>query len=223
MERGANRLPEVVVANWEAVGRDAVATEHLASRRITVIYNGVELPQPRASHDSGARSQLGIDESSLVVTVVANFIHYKGHEFFIRAWRDIHTAFPSAIALLVGEGPLRGAYERMANFDGTIRFLGTRRDVDHLLALTDVVVHPSLEEGFSNAILEAMAAGKPVVATAVGGNPEAVLDNETGLIVPAGDAAALAAATCRLLADSAERIRLGANGRRRAEVHFSIA
>ena len=91
-----------------------------------------------------------------------------------------------------------------------------------LLALADVVVHPSTEEGFSNAILEAMAAGKPVVAARVGGNPEAVVDGETGLLVPLGDAEALAAATVRLLADPGEARRLGAAGRGRAAKLFAL-
>jgi glycosyltransferase involved in cell wall biosynthesis len=94
--------------------------------------------------------------------------------------------------------------------------------VPALLALTDVVVHPSFQEGFSNAILEAMAAGNPVVATAVGGNPEAVVHESTGLLVPPGDAGALAAATVSLLNDAGAAAKLGAAGRQRVADTFTL-
>ncbi|MGC4085041.1 MAG: glycosyltransferase, partial [Vicinamibacterales bacterium] len=100
-------------------------------------------------------------------------------------------SYPGAVAWLVGDGPLRSSFEaELAARDlaSSVRVLGTRSDVPALLAAADVLVHPSLEEGFSNALLEGMAAGLPVVATAVGGNPEAIVDGVTGYLVPARDA-----------------------------------
>jgi glycosyltransferase involved in cell wall biosynthesis len=103
------------------------------------------------------------------------------------------------------------------------RFLGTRSDVPELLALTDVAVLPSLEEGFPNAILEAMAAAKPVVATQVGGIPEAVVHGETGLLVPPRDPSALAGAIGRLLDDPGLRTAMGLAGKQRIAERFTFA
>ncbi len=104
----------------------------------------------------------------------------------------------------------------------TLRFLGSRTDVGVLLPAVDLVVHPSQQEGFSNAILEAMAAGCPVVATAVGGNVEAVIEGTTGLLVPPSDPVALAVAIERLLRRPDERRRFGLAGRQRAERSFGM-
>ena len=103
-----------------------------------------------------------------------------------------------------------------------MRFLGFREDVPELLSLFDVFALPSLSEGLSIALLEAMAAGKPVVATNVGGNPELIIDGETGLLVPAGDAGSLATAIGALLSDPAEARRLGANGMDRVKRCFGL-
>jgi len=105
----------------------------------------------------------------------------------------------------------------------SVRFLGTRHDVPELLALMDMVVHPSLQEGFANAVLEAMAAGKPVVATDVGGNPEAVVQGETGLLVPPRDSRALADAIIWMLDHPDEAARFGETGRNRVADHFEIS
>jgi len=103
-----------------------------------------------------------------------------------------------------------------------VRFLGSRPDVPDLLRASDLYVHASREEGFSNAILEAMSAGLPVVAFDVGGNAEAVVHGETGLLASAGDVAAFAAAIAELLSDGARRKRMGEAGRRRAAERFAL-
>ena len=109
------------------------------------------------------------------------------------------------------------------NIRSAVRFLGVRHDVPALLALADVYVHPSLQEGYSNALLEAMAAGKAVVATAVGGNVEAVSDGSTGLLVPAQDAAAIARAIARLLADPAAARQMGARARQYVHERYEMS
>jgi glycosyltransferase involved in cell wall biosynthesis len=152
-----------------------------------------------------------------VIGVVANFIHYKGHTIFFEAWSDVLQKYPHAVALLVGDGVLRTEVETKAAQMGlmpSLRFLGVRDDVPKLLALVDIYVHPSLQEGHSNAILEAMAAAKPVVACAVGGNVETVTAGQTGLLVPPGDSRALAEAIIRLLDNPDEATRFGAAARR---------
>jgi glycosyltransferase involved in cell wall biosynthesis len=129
------------------------------------------------------------------------------------------------VALLVGEGIMRASLERQVATRGlqdSVRFCGTRGDVSAILRLVDIVVHPSEQEGFSNAVLEAMAAGRPVVATAVGGNPEAIRDAETGILVPPGQSAELAASVSRLLGDPARVNALGRAARMRVQERFSV-
>ena len=150
---------------------------------------------------------------------------YKGHDVFLNAWQVVVQRFPDAVALLIGEGQARAELEQRVAELGlgqAVRLLGSRDDARALLGLVDLVVHPSQQEGFSNAILEAMAAGKPVVATDVGGNPEAVVDGVTGLLVPPGDPGGLATAIIRLLGDPASREAFGKAGRARAAELFTL-
>jgi glycosyltransferase involved in cell wall biosynthesis len=168
------------------------------------------------------RAEIGLYGGPIVI-VVANLIAYKGHEYFLRAWADVCRVFPGAVALLVGEGPVRAAREadaRALGIETNVRFLGLRRDVPALLAVSDLLAHPSTQEGFCNALLEAMAASRPVVATDVGGNREAVVDGETGLLVPARDAARLAAAMLAVLEQPDRGVAWGRAGRRRAAERF---
>jgi glycosyltransferase involved in cell wall biosynthesis len=119
------------------------------------------------------------------------------------------------------ESELNGGVKGVG-LDKRVHFLGLRQDIPRILALLDVFVLPSLSEGLSMAILEAMMAGKPVIATGVGGNPEIVLDGETGFLVPAKDSQALAASLIKLLKNPQMAIQFGENGRRRAERQFSL-
>lgn len=224
-EKVVNRMTDLVIGNSEAVRRDALNTERLLPEKVRVVYNGLDIDRFTERADEGLREEIGLPPASPVVAVVANFIHYKGHNYFLEAWSRLVRGFPDAVALLVGDGPLREPMEREAAERGvadSLRFLGTRHDVPAILALSDLLVHPSLEEGFSNAIIEAMAAGKAVVATRVGGNPEAVEDGVTGLLIPARDSTALATAVIRLLERPEERQAFGERGRRRAARLFSV-
>ena len=134
-------------------------------------------------------------------------------------------ARPSTVFLIAGRGEREAALREQARslaIDGHVRFLGFRHDVPELLALCDVFVLPSLSEGLSIAILEAMAAARPVVTTRVGGNPELVVQGETGILVEPTDAPGLAGAVTRLLTDPAEARRLGENGLSRVRSRFTI-
>lgn len=225
LERLANRFTDLVIANSDAVRRDVVRQEHLAPRKVIVIHNGVRVPSGQGAARAATRRELGVGDEVPLVGVIANLIQYKGHATFLRAWSSVVVEVPQAQALLIGEGPMRAEIERSVNdldLGGSVRLLGTRSDVSELLDAVDLVVHPSLQEGFSNAILEAMAAGRAVVATAVGGNPEAVVEGVTGLLVPPGDVGALASAVERLLKDAAARSRFGTAGRARVLEQFSV-
>lgn len=203
LENVADRMTDLFIANSEAVRVDTLEREPIRPSDIVVIYNGLDLSRFDAPVDPALPESLHLGTGPRVI-VVSNLIAYKGHEYFLRAWALVLKSFPTASAILVGEGPLRGRLETVADglgIRGSVHFLGTRRDVPSLLAISDVYVHPSLEEGYSNSLLEAMAAARPVVATAVGGNVEAVTDGVTGVLVPARDEKALAHAMSRFLSD----------------------
>lgn len=215
LERLADRYTDVFIANSEAVREDTLAREPINPADIFVIHNGLDFGRFDAPRDSQLEASLRLGSPRVIV--VSNFIKYKGHEFFVRAWAEVLREFPAATAMLVGDGAERPTIEAAGEALGirpSLRFLGVRHDVPALLALSDVYVHASLEEGYSNALLEAMAAGLPVVATAVGGNVEAVRDGVSGLLVPPADATALAAGMLQLLRDRHSAAAMGSRARR---------
>ncbi|MHB1047638.1 MAG: glycosyltransferase [Thermoanaerobaculia bacterium] len=219
IEQVANRCSDLLVANSEAVRDDVIRTEGADPARIVVVPNGLRLPEPDMESRARARRSLGLGERGLVVGVIANLIHYKGHRFLVEAWARVVARTPGARALLFGDGPMRGAIEEQVRDLGigdSIVLLGRVENARDLLPALDLYVQPSLEEGFSNAILEAMAAGLPVVATDVGGNREAVRDGVTGCLVPPADAGRLALAVAELLEDPEARRLMGAAGREAA-------
>jgi glycosyltransferase involved in cell wall biosynthesis len=150
----------------------------------------------------------------------------KGHAHVLAAAPRVLAQASHSRFLLVGDGPLQESLAmqiRDAGLDEAVRLLGARDDVPRLLAASDVMILPSLAEGLPNVVLEGMAAGLPVVASAVGGIPELVSDGETGLLTQAGDAEALAAGILRLVEDRALAAGLGARGRARVEAEFTDA
>ncbi len=215
-----------MVAVSEDVKRFLVKVTGAAERRIRVVYNGIgKLASLPADEVCQRRLALGLTGEDRVVGVVGSLYGVKGHRYLLEAAPQILEACPSATFLIVGCGELEAelrAQAKRLGLDGRVRFLGFREDVGELLSLFDVFALPSLSEGLSIALLEAMAAGKPVVATNVGGNPELIIDCETGLLVPAGDVRKLAAAIGKLLKDPAEARRLGENGMNRAKRCFGL-
>jgi len=164
-------------------------------------------------------------DSRFVVCMVGVMNRRKGHQYLIEAAPSILQAEPSARFLLVGDGELRPSLERQAEaarLNGRVRFLGYRNDVPAVLAASDALVLPSFAEDVPLVILEAMAAGLPVVASDVGGVGEAVVHGVTGLLVPPGDARALAEAIAGLARDPDLTRRMGREGRRRVETTFSL-
>lgn len=221
-----NLLADVILVNSDAVRRDIEKTELFWSGKFRKIYNGVDAIEPWTPEQvERFRLREGIPARAQVILSVSNFFPYKGHEDLVAAASRVSAAFPGAVFVLVGRdaGTLEECRARVLR-DGlaqSFRFLGGRTDVADCIRASDLFVHPSHEEGFSNAILEAMAGGKAVVAYDVGGNPEAVRDGETGLLVPLRQPAALGDALTRLLADPARRDAMGEAGRRRAVERFS--
>jgi glycosyltransferase involved in cell wall biosynthesis len=195
--------------------------------KLHVVENAADIERFDASPrgDDSVRSELGLDAGHHVMTMVGTFKQQKGHAFLIAALHDVTAAHPELQVLLVGDGELRSSMEREAAAAGLecVHFLGSRRDVDRLLAASDSFVLPSLWEGLPVALVEAAAAGLPVIATDVSGSRKVVVEGTTGLLVPPGDARALAAAIDTLLADPRRAAIMGDAGRRRVRERFSAA
>ncbi len=215
------------IANCQAIKGQVVEKEGLDSDKVAVIYNGLDIAAFLNFTDGGAlRKEIGVDNNTPLIGMVANFnFEIKGHRYFIEAAERVLKEIPKAHFVLVGDGQLRGdcgELTRSLGISGSVHFLGKRDDVAEILAQLDVSVLCSTSEGFSNVILESMAAGKPVIATNIGGNPEMVIDRITGHLVPPADSGSLAEAIASLLNDPDMRRRMGENARRQVEERFSI-
>jgi len=197
-------------------------------RAFTVVHNGVDLAAlgrvDRAAPER-VRAEMGLPRGCRVIGVVGRLEERKGHRFFLEAMRLLLDENRPVVGIVVGEGKemaaLAARHEALALGDG-VRLVGYWADVRAALAAIDVFVLPSLMEGHPIALLEAMAAGKPVVATTVGGNAEAVQDGVTGLLVPPADAPALAAAISALLDDPARAEAMGARAQAAVRERFSL-
>lgn len=168
-----------------------------------------DYPEPRAE----ARAALGLPADAFVTSIVARLAPIKAHEVFLEAARRLHAVRPEAVSLIVGDGERAEALRALAvklGVDASVRFLGWRADLERIYRASDAVALTSRNEGSPVALIEAMAAGRPVVSTRVGGVPDVVTDGETGLLVPMDDAAGVAAALTRVAADRALAARLGA-------------
>jgi glycosyltransferase involved in cell wall biosynthesis len=222
-----NLMADVILVNSDAVRVDVERTESFWEGKFRKIYNGVS-PIPAWTPELAAEFRIreGIPSRAIAALTVSNFYPYKGHDYLVEAVPRVVAACPEVLFLLVGRdsGTKERTRERVRQLglERHIRFLGSRADVPDLVRASDLLVHPSLEEGFSNAILEAMAGGLPVVACEAGGNPELVGDGVTGILVPPRAPESLAAAILSLLNDGEKRKKMGAEGRRRASEEFPL-
>ena len=227
LENFVNLFTHHVLVNSKAVQEDVLRRERIDPHKIKLIYNGVDLErfQTKVERNEVLR-ELGIPPERVIVGVVANLIHYKGHRELIEAARIIKQQVPSIAFIFVGrDGGIKKDLENMLReyqLEDTIFFTNDRTDIPRLMQGFDIAALASHEEGFSNVILEAMATGLPMVATNVGGNPEAVVDGETGYIVPPRNPEALAETLLRLIENPGLRTQMGENGRQRVAEHFSI-
>jgi len=226
----AFKLAHQIIANSEAV-REQLIAEGVRADKITVIYNGLEIdrigPESRLTKESllaALRLPAELVNRSLV-TIVANMrLPVKDHSMFLRAARRVKEAIPRAAFLLAGEGELMPSIRTQAKELGLgadVFFLGACDKLGELLAVSDVCVLSSKAEGFSNSILEYMAAARPVVATEVGGAREAIVHGETGYLVRSGDDAAMGERIVSLLSDPKKARVMGAEGCRIVRQKFS--
>jgi glycosyltransferase involved in cell wall biosynthesis len=227
IERRLHRRSSVLLGNSTAVVEDLIR-ESGAQRRVGLIYNGIDVP-PRTTVEERAamRAQLGMPLDGFVLVIVANLIPYKGHADLFAAMEQIRDQLPQPWRLMIvgRDQGIAARLRRDAAHRGiadNLIWLDERPDAERLLAAAEVAVITSHEEGFSNSLLEAMGRGIPVVATAVGGNLDAVVQGQSGILVPVAAPAALAAAILELSKDTALRMRLGEGGRERVERFFPL-
>jgi glycosyltransferase involved in cell wall biosynthesis len=219
-------ITDAFVAVAEPHGRYLAEHEGCPAAKIEVIPNGVDVERfrPRPA-DAALRDALGIPQAAPVAGIVAALRPEKQHELFLHAAALVHRQSPECRFLIVGDGPQRAMLEALAGelgLAGVVHFLGTRADVPQLLALMDVFVLTSKMEANPVSILEAMACGKPVVATRVGSVPETVLEGRTGFLVAPGSADEVAAKVLELLGDPGRAAALGQVGREEVVAHWSI-
>jgi sugar transferase (PEP-CTERM/EpsH1 system associated) len=216
------------VAAVSAEVRDQVRREwRVPESRLFLVHNGIHVTPslPDTPAREAERRALGLGASDVAIGTVGIFRPVKNFSLLIGAFAMISKAHPEAVLLMVGDGPLRAGLEEEARRSGAgerIRFLGLRSDVPRVLPCLDIYTLPSISEGLSISILEAMAASLPIVATRVGGNSEAVEEGSTGLLVPSRSREALAASLESLIVDSERRRRMGSAGRRRALERFTV-
>ena len=216
-----SRMPDAVVAVSEQVRQHCIQADCIPTERVRTIYNGLDLAS------WGPRLPDSRPGGSIRITTVGNIRHVKGHDVLIRAAAIVLKEYPEVSFKVVGE-VLEEQYFRslerlIAEYQLADKFVfagGSASIREHLIE-SDIFVLPSRSEGFSNAIVEAMAAALPVVATDVGGNAEAVSPGVSGFLVPSEDPQALASALMRLIAESRMREKMGRAGREIAEKRFS--
>jgi glycosyltransferase involved in cell wall biosynthesis len=220
VDRLLARRARGVIAISQALRRFSVERVGLPAGKVEVVPYGLDVPPPAW----GANPPLVLPDGAPVLLALARLVPQKGLETAVEALARLDD--PRAVLVVAGEGPERPALVALAErlrVGDRVLLPGRAGDVAALLARATLVVHPARWEGFGLVLLEAMLAQRAVVASAVSAIPEIVVDGETGLLVPPGDAAALAAAVDRLLADPAERERLAAAGLDRARAEFSVA
>jgi glycosyltransferase involved in cell wall biosynthesis len=229
MNRSLWQMVDAGIAISRAIARFCVEVEGAPASRIHPIYYGLDarrlLVDPKDARPA-LRRELDTGKLDILVGMACRLIEQKGVGFGLKAFGRIAEQFPNAHLVIAGEGPLRSALENEAHWmaaGSRVHFLGWRSDVSFVLAALDILLVPSLWEGFGLVMLEAMAQAVPIIASDVSAIPEVVVHGETGLLVPPRDADALAEALALLVGDKALRRHLGLMGQDRLEERFTVA
>ncbi|MEI6244066.1 MAG: glycosyltransferase family 4 protein [Acidobacteriota bacterium] len=204
---------------------DMIAKDGITPDRIAVVHEGVNISQIDKVPKVDAHAAFCLPHNAPLVGNIAALVPHKGQKHLIAAAARVVRLLPDARFVILGDGELRESLERQIKDFGLGHHVflgGFRTDVIGLLKSFDVFVMSSITEGLGTSILDAMACAKPVVGTRTGGIPEAVRDEETGLLVPPHDEGAMAAAILRLLQDQPLRARMAASGRQRAAEYFGV-
>lgn len=216
-------VPNHVFAVSDQIRQYCIEVDRINPVRVSTVYNGLDV----ARWNGSVNSKITKPADKIVIATVGNIRRVKGHDVFVKAAATIAAQFPKATFSIAGD-VLEPDYfaelevlVRSLNLSGRFRFEGGIADVQEYLSNADIFVLPSRSEGFSNAIIEAMAASLPVVVTDVGGNAEAVTDGVNGYVIPADDASALSAGIARLLLDPAKAAEMGAAGKEKVGERFT--
>ena len=228
IERYFDRFSDKFIALTELEKSDLVNYRVTSASKVVVVQSGLEIEKYHCSPAEvvSLKARWQLPAGAQVVGMVSRLEPVKGPLSLIAAAKIVIPACPGVKFLVVGEGSLRKQMEeqcRALGLDGSFIFTGWREDVEQLLAVLDILVLPSLNEAVGRIILEAAASGVPAIATRVGGVPEIVKDQETGLLVPPQDASSLAGALLDLLKNREKRLRLGQAAKERITVKFSAA
>nr|WP_242836758.1 glycosyltransferase family 4 protein [Desulfotomaculum nigrificans] len=225
VERFLARFTDRIITVSEALKQELIEQENIPAKQLTTIYNGIDTDKFSAQVDTLAiRKSLNIPELGPVIGTIARLAPQKGVSYFLKSASLLKEY--QANFLVVGDGPLRQDLEQEAaelGLQNRVTFAGRRENIAEILAAIDIFVLPSVTEGLPLTILEAMAAGKPVVATRVGGIPEAIQEGKTGIVVPPKDPEALAVALAGLLGERERAVRMGINGQKFVQEKFGVA
>jgi glycosyltransferase involved in cell wall biosynthesis len=227
VERYLHRYTNALIGNSSAVAAQLVA-ECGNLDKVGVIHNGIELaPRPEPATRVARRRELDIPEDAFVIATIASLIPYKGHSDLLAAMASARGRLRGAWRLIVvgrdeGIGQDLKRQAQVSGIDQNVLWLGERTDPQELLAAADLGVLPSHQEGFSNSLIEKMAQGLAVVATRVGGNCDAIIDGESGWLVPVAEPTVLGDAIATLYEDPGLRARMGAAARKRVECFFTL-
>ncbi len=215
----------IVVADY--LKKNLIRYEWFDPSKIMTIYNGIDGSKFKAKFDkSEIKKGLGLSENSRIIGIVARLDPIKNHKSLIMTMQSVIKKFPEAILLIIGDGPIRDELEvfvEKCDLKKNVIFLWMRHDIPQLLSVMDIFVLCSMSEGLPITLLEAMAAGKPIVATHVGGIPEVIEHNINGLLIPSDNIEALLDAIIELLRDTEKAKELGAAAERKFESNFSLS
>ena len=223
IERLLSRITDHVVALTPMEARDHLTLKVLTADKISIIHSGVELNRYHTTtrKRQQKKEELGISPDALVVGFVGWLIPIKGVIYLVKAMAEVVQRYPNSLLLLVGQGDERGEEEikirekvESLRLEDRVRFLGWRSDVNEIMGCFDIFVLPSLNEGMGRVLVEAMAAGLPIVASRVGGIPDLVKHGENGLLVPPANPGALEQAISDLLSDKPRRKRMAKTGKK---------
>ncbi len=225
-DRLLNRWTDRFIVNAKAVGDVLTEREKVSREKIDLIYNGLDLTGlDPAKQDGFFRKKHGLSAGIPVIGIVGRLAPVKDHETFLKAAALAAADLPEAVFVVVGGGPLKATLESQAKrlgLSSRVRFLESQLQVAEVYSGLDLLVVSSLYEGCSNVVLEAMAMGKPVIATSVGGNPELVIQGKTGLLVPPKDAGLLAQRIKEMVLQPQKRLEMGRQARLMVKERFTL-
>lgn len=226
-EKYLAKYTDIIIADSESVANYLINKQGISSKKVVTILNGIDIDKYRREIDvNRKRKEIGLNQNDLIIGIVARLVPVKNHLCLLKAFSLLKSKLGNVKLVIVGDGELRDDLERYVRdneLDKEVLFLGNRRDVPELLKIFDLFVLPSLSEGLSITLLEAMASGIPIVATDVGGNSEIIGNNEAGILIPPDSVETLFEAMLYLLTNKDRADKLGKAGIQRATQLFSLS